>query len=136
MQVKGALTPGSIKFKKVVAASVNAKIADLEEATVTSTLTSETKNTNSINADSLVSAIMSISAAAAKKQSAAIASIASEAALPNENEEKDDPGMRDSFETTISFLAPCDLVARKCSSLKRPIAEISIATADRKNLND
>ena len=32
VKIQGALTPGSIKFKRVVAASVRAKIAALEEA--------------------------------------------------------------------------------------------------------
>ena len=59
VQIQGALTPGSITFKRVGVASVRSKIAALEEASNTSSLTNDTKN---INADKLVSAIMSLSA--------------------------------------------------------------------------
>ena len=49
---------------------------------------------------------------------------------------KDDPGMRENFEETIAFLAPCDLVACKRSNSKQPSAEISGATANIGNLKD
>ena len=68
-------------------ASVRAKIAALEEASNTSSLTNDTKN---INADTLVFAIMSLSAAAAKKDSATVASIASETAISKGLDKKDD----------------------------------------------
>ena len=87
VQMQGALTPGSIKFKRVVVASVRAKIAALEEASNTSSLTNDTRN---INANTLVSAIMSLSAAAAKKDNASIASIASETAIAQVLDKKDD----------------------------------------------
>ena len=62
----------------VVAASVRAKIAALEESSNTIILTNDTRN---INTNTLVSAIVSLSAAAAKKDNATIASIASETAI-------------------------------------------------------
>ena len=63
------------------------KIAALEEASNTSPLTNDTKN---INADTLLSAIMSLSAAASKKDNATIASIASETAISKRLDKKDD----------------------------------------------
>ena len=87
VKIQGASTPGSIKFKRVIAASVRAKITALEEASNTSSLTNNTRN---INADTLVSAIISISAAAAKKDNAYIASIASETAIAQVLDKKDD----------------------------------------------
>ena len=71
----------------VVAASVRAKIAALEEASNTSSLTNDTGN---INVDTLVSAIMSISASASKKDNAPISRIASETALAQGMYKKDD----------------------------------------------
>ena len=49
---------------------------------------------------------------------------------------RDNIWMRDNFEETIAFLTPCDPVARKRSTSKRPSAEISVATADRGSLKD
>ena len=86
-QIHGALTPGYINFKRVVADSVRAKIAALEEASNTSSLTNDTKN---INADTLVSAIMSLFTAAAKKDNATISSIASETAISKGLDKKND----------------------------------------------
>ena len=87
VQIQGALTPGSIKFKRVVAASVRAKIAALEEASNTSSLTNDTSN---INVDTLVSAIMSLSAASEKKDTASIASISSETEISQALDKNDD----------------------------------------------
>ena len=84
---RGALTPGSIKFKRVIVASFRANIAALEEASNTSSLTNDKSN---LNADTLVSAIMSLSAAAAKKYNATIAIIASETATAKGLDKKDD----------------------------------------------
>ena len=84
--MQGELTPGYIKFKRVFAASVRAKIAALEEALNTSSLINDTNN---INADTLVSAIMSLSGASAKKDNATIASIASETAISKGLDKKD-----------------------------------------------
>ena len=68
-------------------ASVRDKISALEEASYTSSLT---KYTSNINADTLISTIMSLSAAAAKKDNATIASIASETAIAQVLDKKDD----------------------------------------------
>ena len=87
VQIQGALTPGSIKFKRVVAAIVRAKIAALEEASNTSSLTNDTRK---INTGILVSAIMSLSGAAAKKDNATIAIIASETATDQVLDKNDD----------------------------------------------
>ena len=43
---------------------------------------------------------------------------------------KDDPGMRDSFEQTVTFISPSDPVARKKQASKRPAAEISSTFTD------
>ena len=87
VHIQGALTPGYIKFKRVVAASVRAKRAALEEAPNTSSLTNDTRN---INADTLVSAIVSLPAAAANKDNATIASIVSETEIAQGLDKKDD----------------------------------------------
>ena len=59
----------------------------MQEASNTSSLTNDTQN---INADTLVSAIMSLSDAAAKKYNATIVSIASETAIAKGMDKKDD----------------------------------------------
>ena len=43
---------------------------------------------------------------------------------------QDDPGMRDSFELAMTFIAPSDPVARKKQANKRPAAEISATFAE------
>ena len=85
--MQGALTPGSIKFKKFVAASVRAKISALEEASNTSPLTNDTKNNN---ADTIVSVIMYLSPNAENKDHSIIANIAGETAIPKGLDNKDD----------------------------------------------
>ena len=87
VQIQGALTPGYIKFKRVVADSVRDKISALEEASNTSSLTNDTRN---INADTLVSEIMSLYAAVAKKYNATITSIASKTEIDQGMDKKDD----------------------------------------------
>ena len=59
----------------------------MQEASNTSSLTNDTQN---INADTLVSAIMSLYDAAAKKYNATIVSIASETAIAKGMDKKDD----------------------------------------------
>ena len=59
----------------------------MEEASNTSSLTNDTNN---INADTLVSAIIFLSAAASKKNNDYISSIASETALAQGLDKKDD----------------------------------------------
>ena len=68
-------------------ASFRANIAALEEASNTSSLTN---HTNNINADTLVSAIMSLSADETKKYNATIASIASETLIAKGLDNKDE----------------------------------------------
>ena len=86
-QIHGVLNPGYIKFKRVVAASVRVKIAAVEVASNTCSLTNVTRN---INAHRLVSAIMYLSAATEKKDDATIARIASETAISQGLDKKDD----------------------------------------------
>ena len=43
---------------------------------------------------------------------------------------QDDPGMRNSFEQTVTFISPSDPVARKKKSNKRPTADISATFVD------
>ena len=43
---------------------------------------------------------------------------------------QDDPGMRDSFEQAMTFIAPSDPVARKKQASKRSAAEISATFAE------
>ena len=86
-QIQGGFFPGSIKFRRVVAASVRAKISALEEASNTSSLTNDTRN---INAGTLVSEITYLSAAASKKDNTTIAGIASETAIAKGMDKTDD----------------------------------------------